>query len=250
MTVYNDLRFLDVAVDSILRQEFRDLELVIVDDGTGEDALFKALERRDPRIRIVVNPTNLGTAAAANRGIDTARADIILRLDADDIAEPTRVGRLVAALADDPQLGLIGSWCTLIDEAGQPHRVERMRETDLEIRWTILFHNPFYQSTAAFRRSCFEAAGRYKIEKLISEDHYLWFHMLPLCRARNIAEPLVRYRLNPRGRAISFALRSSSALRAFSTWAKTSIPRWRSFRMRSNAGNVPRRDSSMAANAF
>lgn len=74
-----------------------------------------------------------------------------------------------------------------------------MPETDLEIRWTILFHNPFYQSTAAFRRSCFEAAGRYKIEKLISEDHYLWFHMLPLCRARNIAEPLVRYRLNPRG---------------------------------------------------
>jgi hypothetical protein len=87
----------------------------------------------------------------------------------------------------------------LIDEAGQPHRVKRMPETDLEIRWTILFHNPFYQSTAAFRRSCFEAAGRYKIEKLISEDHYLWFHMLPLCRARNIAEPLVRYRLNPRG---------------------------------------------------
>jgi hypothetical protein len=61
----------------------------------------------------------------------------------------------------------------LIDEAGQPHRVKRMPETDLEIRWTILFHNPFYQSTAAFRRSCFEAAGRYKIEKLISEDHYL-----------------------------------------------------------------------------
>jgi hypothetical protein len=42
MTVFNDLRFLDVAVDSILRQEFRDLELVIVGDGTGEDALFKA----------------------------------------------------------------------------------------------------------------------------------------------------------------------------------------------------------------
>jgi glycosyltransferase involved in cell wall biosynthesis len=199
MTVYNDLRFLDAAVESILQQEFRDLELVIVDDGTGQDAIFKVLERRDPRIRLLVNPTNLGTAAAANRGIEAASADIIVRLDADDVAEPTRVGRLVAALADDPQLGLVGSWVTLIDETGQPHGVQRMPETDLQIRWTILFHNPFYHSSVAFRRSCFEAAGRYKIEELVSQDHYLWFHMLPFCRARNIAEPLTRYRINPRG---------------------------------------------------
>jgi len=199
MTVYNDLRFLDAAVDSVLGQEFHDLELVIVDDGTGQDAIFRALAWRDPRIRIVVNPVNLGTAAAANRGIDSARGDIIVRLDADDIAEPTRVGRLVAALADDPQLGLVGSAVTLIDEAGQPLRVQPMPATDLEIRWTILFHCPFYHSAVAFRRSCFESAGRYIAAELVSQDHYLWFHMLPFCRARNLAEPLTQYRLNPRG---------------------------------------------------
>jgi glycosyltransferase involved in cell wall biosynthesis len=199
MTAYNDLRFLEAAVDSILQQEFRDLELILVDDGTGHDAIFRALASRDPRIRIVVNPANLGTAAAANRGIDIARGDIIVRLDADDIAEPTRVGRQVAALADDPQLGLVGSAVTLMDEAGQPLRVQLMPETDLEIRWTILFHNPFYHPTVAFRRSCFESAGRYIVTELVSQDHYLWFHMLPFCRARNLAEPLTRYRENPRG---------------------------------------------------
>jgi glycosyltransferase involved in cell wall biosynthesis len=199
MTAYGDLRFLDLAVDSILRQEFSDLELVIVDDGTGQDAIFHALASRDPRIRIVVNPVNLGTAAAANRGIDIARSDIIVRLDADDIAEPTRVGRLVAALADDPQLGLVGSAVTLMDEAGQPLRVALMPETDLEIRWTILFHCPFYHSAVAFRRSCFELAGRYIASELVSQDHYMWFHMLPFCRARNLTDPLTQYRENPRG---------------------------------------------------
>jgi glycosyltransferase involved in cell wall biosynthesis len=199
MTVYTDQRFLNAAVDSILQQDFRDLELIIVDDGSGQDAVFQALARRDSRIRIVVNPTNLGTAAAANRGIEIARADIIVRLDADDIAEPTRVGRLVAALADDPQLGLVGSWCTFIDEADRQLGVERMPESDLEIRWIILFFNPFYHSTVAFRRNLFEAAGRYRSGQLVSEDHYLWFYMLPLCRARNIAESLAQYRLNPRG---------------------------------------------------
>jgi glycosyltransferase involved in cell wall biosynthesis len=199
MTVYQDQRFLDAAVDSILEQEFCDFEFIIVDDGTGQDAVFQALQRRDPRIRIVINPTNLGTAAAANRGIEAARADIIVRLDADDVAEPTHIGHLVAALAGDRRLGLVGSSVTLIDEADQLHGVQRMPETDLEIRWTILFHNPFYHSTVAYRRNCFEAAGRYKNDELVSQDHYLWFQMLPLCRARNLAEPLTRYRLNSLG---------------------------------------------------
>ncbi|TPN01521.1 glycosyltransferase [Mesorhizobium sp. B2-1-3A] len=199
MTVYTDQRFLDAAVNSILTQEFDDLELIIVDDGTGQDAVFQELARRDRRIRLVINPTNLGTAAAANRGIEAARGEIILRLDADDIAEPAHVGRLVAALDEDSELGLVGHAVTLIDEADRVVGTQRMPETDLEIRWTILFHNPFYHSTIAYRRGCFEVAGRYRIDELVSQDHYLWFDMLPLCRARNFAEPLTRYRLNALG---------------------------------------------------
>jgi glycosyltransferase involved in cell wall biosynthesis len=199
MTVFNDLRFLDEAIESILKQEFGDFELIVVDDGTGETELFRQIEDRDPRIRVIVIPTNIGTAAAANRGIEAARADIIARLDADDIAEPSQIGRLVAALREDPKVGLVGSWCTLINETGQPIRVQSMPESDVEIRWTILFFNPFYHSTVAYRRCCFEAAGRYRANELVSQDHYLWFQMLPLCKGRNIQEPLTRYRVNPRG---------------------------------------------------
>jgi glycosyltransferase involved in cell wall biosynthesis len=199
MTVFNDLRFLDQAVNSVLQQDFRDFELIIVDDGTGEEARFRALQQRDPRIRVVVNPTNLGTAAAANRGIAEARADIIARLDADDVAEPKRLGRLVAALAEDPHLGLVGSWCRTIDENGRLKGMHRTPPTDPEIRWTILFHSPFIHSTVAYRRACFEAAGHYRPEELVSQDHYLWFQMLPFCRACNIPEPLARYRRNRRG---------------------------------------------------
>jgi glycosyltransferase involved in cell wall biosynthesis len=199
MTVYNDLRFLDEAIDSILKQDFDDFELIVVDDGTGETERFRQIEDRDPRIRVIALPINTGTAVAANRGIEAARADIIARLDADDIAEPGHIGRLVAALREEPNLGLVGSSCMLVDEAGQPIRVQPMPKSDVEIRWTILFYNPFYHSTVAYRRSCFEAAGRYKVDELISQDHYLWFQMLPLCKARNFSEPLTRYRVNPRG---------------------------------------------------
>ncbi len=199
MCAYGDVRFLDEAVDSVLAQEFRDLELVLVDDGTGATALFAALARRDPRIRLVTNPVNVGTAESANRGIAAARGDIIVRLDADDVAEPARVRRLVEALDAEPDLGLVGSWVRLVEEDGREIRVQPMPESDLAIRWTILFHNPFYHSAVAFRRRCFEAAGGYRVEELVSQDHYLWFDMLPHCRAANLAAPLIRYRHNSQG---------------------------------------------------
>lgn len=199
MTVYRDFRFLDAAVASILDQEFADFELIVVDDGNAKDALFEALAQRDPRIRVVSMPTNAGTAAAANAGIAQARGDVIVRLDADDLAEPQRLGRLLAAFAEDPELGLVGSAVMLIDEDGRPLRVQPMPETDAAVRFTILFHNPFYHSATAFRRNLYESAGRYDVAELVSQDHYLWFHLLDLCRAKNLAEPLTQYRVNSQG---------------------------------------------------
>jgi hypothetical protein len=68
MTVFNDMRFLEAAVESVLIQDFSDFELLIVDDGARQDAIMAGLAHRDPRIRIVVNKENLGPGAAANHG--------------------------------------------------------------------------------------------------------------------------------------------------------------------------------------
>jgi glycosyltransferase involved in cell wall biosynthesis len=225
MTVYNDFRFLDEAVESILRQDFADIELVLVDDGNHNDELFGTIARRDARIRVVSNSTNLGAAVAANRGIDVARSDIIVRLDADDVAEPTRVGRLVKTLNDDPSLGLVGSTVTCINEAGEPLGVWPAPESDAEIRWTLLFYNPFHHSAAAYRKSVFERAGRYRPSELISQDHYLWFDMLPFCKARNLQQPLTRYRLNHQGLALTNITNARSRTHAIREvlWRKLGI---------------------------
>jgi glycosyltransferase involved in cell wall biosynthesis len=199
MVVGPDLRFLDTAVDSILRQDFSDFEFVIVNDGTGEDAVFSKLRQRDPRIRIITNPTNLGAAAAANRGIATAKGDVIVRLDADDVAEQSRIRKLIGALDSDQRIGLVGSGFINIDETGKPLWTVRMPEGDLEIRWTINFYNPFCHSSVAYRRRCFEATNGYRTDQPISHDHYLWAEMLEVTRACNLPEPLVSYRNNSRG---------------------------------------------------
>jgi glycosyltransferase involved in cell wall biosynthesis len=217
LTVYNDLRFLDAAVGSILDQTYRDFEFIIVDDGTGQPDVFARLAARDPRIRIITNETNLSPPVAANRGIRESCGDIIVRIDADDVARPERFAAQVAAFDADPALGLLGSSFIRIDEAGVPDNIRRMPETDVDVRWTILFHNPFCHASVAFRRSCYEAAGGYDEARRLSEDHGLWFSMLPHCRAGNLQALLIDFRVNPRGLSATNATAwrtRSDALRA------------------------------------
>ncbi len=199
MTCYRDTRFLRAAVDSVLAQDFVDFELIVVDDGSPDPEPVALLAGLDSRIKVLRLDQNVGAAEAANRGIALSRAPLIARLDADDIAKPNWLGAVVSVLRDDTQLGLVGSAVMLMDERGRTIGVQSMPESDFAIRFTLLFHCPFYHPTTAFRRSLFDLVGGYRADQLVSMDHYLWAAMLPHCRARNLSEPLVHYRLNSQG---------------------------------------------------
>jgi glycosyltransferase involved in cell wall biosynthesis len=199
MTVYNDLRFIDAAVASLLRQTYEDFELIIVDDGTGQPEIFSRLAALDTRVRVVSCEQNIGNCAAANRGIIDSRGEIIARLDADDIADPHRLTQLMTLFNSDPDIGLVGSWAKWMSEEGEPQELWRWPLTDLDIRWTILFQSPICHTSSAYRRNCFDRAGGYNPAMRQSGDHDLWWRMLDQCRAQSIPEPLVQVRRNPRG---------------------------------------------------
>jgi len=199
MAAYNDLRFIDAAVTSLLRQTYDDFELIIVDDGTRQPEVFSRLAALDPRVRVITSEQNQGTAAAANRGIAGSRGDVIARLDADDIAEPDRLAHQVALLDSDPALCLVGSWTMQMREQGEPIEVCRWPVADLEIRWWILFQIPINHSSSAYRRASFDRSGGYNSAMRRGEDHDLWWRMLDQGRVHNIPLPLVRVRINPRG---------------------------------------------------
>lgn len=199
MTAFGDLRFIEAAVRSILAQTYQDFELIVVDDGSGQSETFARLAALDARIRLVTSTQNIGTYAAANLGIAGAHGEIIARIDADDLAEPTRLARLVHELDRDQELGLIGTWARHISEAGEGDQFWTTPVTDIEVRWTILFANPFCHSSVAFRRAAFDRVGGYNGAMRQSGDYELWWKLLDICRAANIPEPLVRYRQNSRG---------------------------------------------------
>lgn len=199
MTSWNDIRFIREAVDGVLAQTFQDFEFIIVDNGSDHASQVAALAALDPRIRTFRLDRNVGAAEAGNRGISVARAPLIARMDNDDRAVPTWLAEVTAAMDADPQLGLVGTWVTLMSEQGDPLGIDRTPESDFAIRFTLLSHNPFYHSSTVYRKALVDQIGGIEAGQDLTHDHRLWWAMLPHCRARNLPRPLCRYRYNPRG---------------------------------------------------
>ena len=106
MPIYNAYDYLRPAIDSVLDQTLKEIELICVDDGSTDSSfdLIKEYQKKDERIRIVTE-TNAGPALARNNGIKRARGEYIAFLDADDFFEPTLLEKLYA-LATEKDLDI------------------------------------------------------------------------------------------------------------------------------------------------
>lgn len=95
MPIYNAADYLRPALDSVISQTLRDVEIICVDDGSTDHslAILKEYQKRDPRVRIVTE-TNAGPAKARNNGLRRARGEYLSFLDADDFFEPTMLEAL------------------------------------------------------------------------------------------------------------------------------------------------------------
>lgn len=198
MSVYNGERFLDAAIDSVLRQSFADFEFLILDDGShdGTARIIEAHARRDPRIRPIVRE-NRGLIASLNQLLEEARAPIVARMDADDICHPERFAKQVAFLRANPDHGVVGAWTEDIDEFDRPHispghdhpvTHEEMLQTIA--RDTALLCHP----VVTYRRDIVRSVGGYHRAYRHVEDFDLWLRLAAITRMANLPERLIRYR--------------------------------------------------------
>ena len=108
------------TLDSIARQTYRRLDVVIVDDGStdGTNSLIRRFCLSDPRMRLI-EQSNSGVAAARNAGIRASRGDFVAFIDADDLWHPTKIERQMRALLDQgPDVALAYSPFRVIDGEG------------------------------------------------------------------------------------------------------------------------------------
>jgi glycosyltransferase involved in cell wall biosynthesis len=200
---YEAERFLAEALGSLLDQTYDKLEILALDDGSSDGTLriLEEFAARDGRVRVLRNETNLGVIRTLNRGVAEAKGELIARMDADDMAAPTRIERQVEVLANHPEIDLVGTGVEAIDgETGRPLRPRPPRcLTPTGARFTALFAMPVGHATILARAAAMRAYSYGgPPESLHAEDYEMFARMLAdglgFC---NLDEPLMTVRVDP-----------------------------------------------------
>jgi glycosyltransferase involved in cell wall biosynthesis len=189
--------YFPAAVASILGQTLADWELVIVEDPSPSSAAELLRPFDDRRIRLITNPERTGLVAQRNRSLAEARAALVAMLDADDVAEPTRLAEQTAFLAANPGVAVVGCRLRVIDAAGADVGERAYPAAHDDILRTMPRYNAVPQPGVLARKESLLRQGGYEFE-WPAEDYDLWSRMLLAGeRFANIDAPLTRYRVHP-----------------------------------------------------
>ena len=198
MSCYNEpLQWIRLSVQSILKQSFKDFEIIVVcDNPSYAEALayIQDVKESDPRVKLIVNEINLGPTKSFNTAIAVAKGEYIVRMDADDIALPERFAKQVEFLDSHPQISVCATDTHAIDSNGNIIRrncYKRKRETVLNI-----ISNSIAHPSVMFRKNLEELrTPLYNEEFIYSQDYELWqFLILKGIRFHTIDEALLLYR--------------------------------------------------------
>ncbi|UVO52799.1 glycosyltransferase [Sphingomonas sp. SUN039] len=196
MSVFDNAPYLAHAIESILAQTFGNFEFLIVNDGSrdGSGEIIDRYAAADSRIR-PLHQANAGLIVSLNRMIGEARAPLIARMDGDDIALPERFERQIAFLDANPDIGVLGTGCTCIDEDGRPstHKFDNVT-TPEDVLEDLKNGPPLCHPSVVMRRDAVRAVGGYHQAYKHCEDYDLWLRLSEHVRMANLPDRLLLYR--------------------------------------------------------
>jgi glycosyltransferase involved in cell wall biosynthesis len=197
---YNYAHYLPSAVESVLAQTHRDLEVLIIDDGSTDDTPHVAARFTDPRVRTIHQP-NAGLSAARNTGLREARHSFVGLLDADDCWEPGFLARVMAEFASlPPEFGAVATAASRMAPDGAPVAGGAFtfgRTGELKVHDFCLRNRPL-SSNIVLRKEAFAQCGDFDPSLRSSEDRDMWIRLTARgWRFQFLDEPLARIRRHP-----------------------------------------------------
>jgi len=202
MPVYNEERFLDESIQSILNQTFKDFEFIIVNDASTDNSLniIKEYQKKDTRIKIINNKKNKNFPEVRNIGLKAAKGKYIANMYGDDISHPKRLEKEFYYLEKNPHIFLIGSSAVYIDEKGNEIRRFRKYDDYKLLAWRLPKSCSIVDPSTMFRNEGIiikEGFGG-------AQDYNFYLDLLDMGKnLTNLPEFLVKYRLHEGSMSVS-----------------------------------------------
>lgn len=205
MPAYNAGDFLRPAIESMLNQTYTNFELIVVNDASGDETLkiLLSYKKLDKRVKVINTKTNLGVAKSALLGVFRAKGQFVARMDADDIAVPTRIEKQVKFLLAHNEVVAVGGQCELIDKDGVGIGKKRFPTEDKQVRNMIFSSVPLQQPTLMINKNLLPGDFVWYDENYSSaEELELLFKLFKFGKVRNLKDTVLKYRIHNRNTSL------------------------------------------------
>lgn len=172
---YNREDYVQESIQSLLDQSYKNLEIIIVDDGSTDNTLERLREFDDPRLKIVTHE-NMGLVRSFIKAIDMSKGEYIAIHGSGDLSLPQRIEKQAALLQENPSVGVVGCYVNNINTVTN---YEMVRKIDVarQALDQLKAKNPYTHGEVMYRRSVYEKAGGYRTFFKFGQDYDLWLRM-------------------------------------------------------------------------
>lgn len=198
MATYNEnIRFLQMCIDSILNQTYKDFEfLIVIEPEESNTKYLKNIAVMDRRVKVIENTERLGIAASRNRAIMESRGKYVALIDSDDYCDTRRLEKQFYFLEENPEINVVGSNMLLVDETNKIVGERKYPELPEDIRKYFLLVMAVANPTIMTRRNDLKEIGLFDNHFSKAEDVELWLRFLARGKKMyNLRDHLVYYRV-------------------------------------------------------
>ncbi len=196
---YNQARFLEETIRSVLSQDYPAIEYIIVDGGSTDGSL-EIIQRHADRLAWWVSEPDRGQTDAINKGFARASGEILAWLNSDDTYLPGAVAEAAAYLVAHPEAGMVYGDANLVSENGQVIGQFPARQTDYRRLRRGYVHIP--QQSAFFRASLWRQVGPLDPSFYFAMDYDLWVRLARLAPLHYQPRPWANFRLHSSGKSV------------------------------------------------
>ena len=197
---YNSEKYLKDTLDSVIRQTYKDLEIIVIDDCSTDNWEEVIGQFSDERIKVIKNEKNIGVSKTRNVGIENSNGEYIAFLDSDDVWEETKIEKQLNALEENDAV-LVYTAVKYIEENGTPVKSGFVYQVKNDISYKDLLKQNVIACSSVLIKA--DVMKRYMFEKSsLHEDYIAWLKMLKANeKFFGLNEALLMYRLRDDGKS-------------------------------------------------
>jgi glycosyltransferase involved in cell wall biosynthesis len=196
---FNQGQFLEASIQSVLEQDYPNLEYIIVDGGSKDNSV-EIIKKYENRLAWWISEKDKGHADALNKGFSHATGEILAWLNSDDVYFPNTVSEAVSILTSQPEVGMVYGDANLIDDSGAPAGKFASKQTSYRQMLRGSVHVP--QATTFFRADVWRQVGPLDLSLFFSFDYDLWVRIAKISQVLYVPKRWAKFRIHEAGKTI------------------------------------------------